>query len=239
MEKKAKYNICILMLSYILLFLVEPKNHSFARTLTEPAPKTVHQTTIITFLMRNVLSGASNNRPSTTKVTSQIPFPKPLGLFPPDGGIPIPLSKPDPSTPTTGQSSNTLGVPLDGFSFPTIATLQELELGTVTPIDEEMFDATSSSSTLYGSSPRVTGKGQGIYVASSEDGTSHMVAMAAYFAGSEFKDGLRFFGVHRRDASESHIAVIGGTGKYNDANGYASVKAVNGNIYLLFTVYLS
>ncbi|KAK2637559.1 hypothetical protein Ddye_032351 [Dipteronia dyeriana] len=40
-----------------------------------------------------------------------------------------------------------------------------------------------------------------------------------------FKDGLRFFEVYRKDGAESHIAVIGGTGKYNGANGYATVKA--------------
>lgn len=233
---KAKASICIQILSYILLFSVGPENRSSARTLVDPTPETHRTTAIITFLMRNVLYGTPT-RPPTAKATTQLPFPKPLGLFPPEGGIPIPVSESDPSTPTTGQSYETLGVSLDGLPFPTIATLQELELGTVTPIDEEMLEVRSSAQ--YGSISRFIGKGQGIYVASSNDGTSHMMAMASYFADSEFNDGLRFFGVHRKDAPESHVAVIGGTGKYDSANGYASVKAVNGNMYLLFTVYLS
>lgn len=37
---------------------------------------------------------------------------------------------------------------------------------------------------------------------------------------------MRFFGVHRRD-DESHVAVIGGTGKYENANGYATIKTMN------------
>ena len=77
-----------------------------------------------------------------------------------------------------------------------------------------------------------------------------MMAMTAYLASSDFKDGLRFFGVHQTDVPESHIAIIGGTGKYQGANGYATVKAVDvrshvggegqgTNKVLLFNVYLS
>lgn len=96
------------------------------------------------------------------------------------------------------------------------------------------------------------GEAKGMYVVSSEDGiSSHMMALTASFANGEYKDGLRFFGVYRKDVPESHIAVIGGTGKYHGANGYATIKAVNvssshamrkesaaGKKFLLFNVYL-
>ncbi|KAF5742644.1 hypothetical protein HS088_TW09G00695 [Tripterygium wilfordii] len=71
------------------------------------------------------------------------------------------------------------------------------------------------------------GTAQGLYVASSEDGSSHMMALSTNFGNHASQDGLRFFGVHRLDAPESHIAVIGGTGKYHGANGYAIVKVLD------------
>ncbi|KAK4754587.1 hypothetical protein SAY87_002691 [Trapa incisa] len=234
---KTRAGFGILMLSYILLFSITPRTRSSARTIADSTHE-IHGTTatIITFLMRNVLNGSTSTRPwpALTTAAAHLPFPKPLGLFPPAGGIPVPLPEPDPSTP-----SGSFGpVSLDGLSFPMIATLQELELGTVTPIDEDMLEITGS--VQYASVSRVIGKGQGMYVASSNDGSSHMMAMVGYFSNSGFKDGLRFFGVQRKDVPESHIAVIGGAGRYDNANGYASVKAVSGNnMYLLFTVYLS
>ncbi|KAF7142192.1 hypothetical protein RHSIM_Rhsim05G0006200 [Rhododendron simsii] len=50
------------------------------------------------------------------------------------------------------------------------------------------------------------GKAQGMYVASSEDGSSHTMAMTISFVNGEYKGGLRLFGVHRRDDNESHVA---------------------------------
>ncbi|KAL5733345.1 hypothetical protein ACOSQ2_033037 [Xanthoceras sorbifolium] len=198
--------------------------------------------------MQDVLN--FNASPKTTKLTSHhhhLPFPKPLGLFPPNGGIPI--SESDPATGTGSSTTQTLDVSNNiGMFFPAKATLQELEFGTLVIIDEDLFEQQHS---LNGS-PGL-GKAQGLYVASSEDGISHMMAMTASFSDTGFKDGLRFFGVHRKDGAESHIAVIGGTGKYNGANGYATVKTssvhagsklVGGqeqeaNKLLLFNVYLS
>ncbi|KAM1162170.1 hypothetical protein ACFX1Q_001985 [Malus domestica] len=60
------------------------------------------------------------------------------------------------------------------------------------------------SSGYYG--PQIIGKAQGIFVASSEDKS-------------------RATDVHQRD--RSHVALIGGIGMYDGANGYATVKAVN------------
>ena len=67
--------------------------------------------------------------------------------------------------------------------------------------------------------------------------------MTTKFGRNEFEDGLKFFGVYKKNVPESHIAVIGGTGKYHDANGYAVIKArgeENRTKKLLsFNVYLS
>lgn len=126
----------------------------------------------------------------------------------------------NPNVGMNGLHTHTLDLEGISMAFPAIATLQELELGTVIRIDEDIYKGS-----IYGSS--LMGKAQGMYVASSEDGSSHMMAMTTTFLGNEYEDSLRFFGVHRGDVFESHIAVIGGTGKYHDANGYATVKIVN------------
>ena len=232
----------MLTIAFILLLFMAIINHSSsARTLGNRTPTHHNHYHKITFLMRDVLNVTHHplSKPSTTKVTGQLPFQKPLGFFPPIGGIPLE----NPTIQGTGLSTQTLDLSSIGLSFPARATLQELEFGTVKAIDEEIFKGPSNMSP-------VLGKAQGIYVASSEDGSSHMMAMTAYLASSDFKDGLRFFGVHQTDVPESHIAIIGGTGKYQGANGYATVKAVDvrshvggegqgTNKVLLFNVYLS
>jgi hypothetical protein len=246
-------SISMLTIACALLFMfIIHQQASSARTIGNPTPTPRKHYHKITFLMRDVLINVTqpSSKPATAKVTStQLPFPKPLGLFPPNGGIPVLLGS-NPTVPGTaaGLSTQTLDLSAIGLSFPASATLQELEFGTVTVIDQELFKGSSKNNM----SPML-GKAQGIYVASSEDGSSHMMAMTAYFAGSDgFKDGLRFFGVHQTDVPESHIAVVGGIGKYQGANGYAKVKAVDDHVgshtdeegkgtnkLLLFHVYLS
>ncbi|XP_047326145.1 dirigent protein 25-like [Impatiens glandulifera] len=116
------------------------------------------------------------------------------------------------------------------------ADMEGLEFGPITAIDQALYQY------LEPGSPVLIGSAQGIYVASSDDGVGHyMVAIKASFSNG---DGLKFFGVHQVDTHESHIAVVGGTGKYRNANGYASVKTLdlgsNGRPYklLLFNVHL-
>ncbi|XP_068329798.1 dirigent protein 9-like [Pyrus communis] len=214
-------HLSFLAMSLLILLLTTATIHpsTAARSLGSSTPTHPHNHHKITFLMRNVLNvthpSSSMSKPSTTKVTSQLPFSKPIGLLPPNGGVPLPETIP---------ATQTLDLSGVGLFFPARATLQELELGIVTLIDEDIFESSGYSG------PQIIGKAQGIFVASSEDGSSHMMAMAAHFANSRFKDGLRFFGVHRTDVDErdgSHVAVIGGIGKYEGANGYATVSAVN------------
>ncbi|KAF7054392.1 hypothetical protein CFC21_062071 [Triticum aestivum] len=71
------------------------------------------------------------------------------------------------------------------------------------------------------------GRAQGFYVASSQDGSSKTVVLTALFGGEAHGDTLSFFGVHRTGAQESRIAVIGGTGKYETAKGFAAIRTLH------------
>jgi hypothetical protein len=71
------------------------------------------------------------------------------------------------------------------------------------------------------------GRLEGILVTSLADSSSHMVAVRASFAGDGAEDSLRFFGVRRDDQEESHIAVVGGTGRYSGAAGFAVVRTAD------------
>ncbi|CAI0443013.1 unnamed protein product [Linum tenue] len=215
------------------IFIATIINHSssLARTIANPTPPSTHHHLHqnLTFLMQNLLNATYHA--ATTKLTSQIPSPKPLGLFPPSTGILIPQQ---PSiVPTVSAAA--------GF------TKQAL---------------TTPKLACYHSQPELPWRKEGVYVASSEDGTSYMVAMTANLNGGGSScwggdqkgingDGLRFFGVHsKRNKGESHIAVIGGAGKYEGANGFAVMEVVDlssnfaiveeyrRDEFLLFTVYL-
>ncbi|KAM0852490.1 hypothetical protein ACQ4PT_051723 [Festuca glaucescens] len=116
-----------------------------------------------------------------------------------------------------------------------------LRPGTVTVVDEQFHDKRESG-------PPLVGKLQGVLVTSLDDSSSRMVAVKAVFAGDATEDSIRFFGVHRDGQEESHIAVVGGTGRYDSATGFAVVGAAgvpekNGNISsfsraLSFSVHL-
>ncbi|XP_027913409.1 dirigent protein 10-like [Vigna unguiculata] len=151
--------------------------------------------------MRDVLNGSStqySEKPTTVNVTDQIP----------QSTATIPLNN---------APSKTLDLSTIGFSFPTRATLQELEYGSITSIDEDMLESD-------GDKVKNVGKAEGVYVVSSKDGSSHIVAITASFLKG---DALRLFGVLKIDVFESHVAIIGGTRKYYDANGYVAVKVVH------------
>lgn len=111
-------------------------------------------------------------------------------------------------------------IPNNGIPLPSQATLQRLLFGAVTVIDDELTQKRE-----YGSS--VMGKAQGFYVASSMDGSSHTMAFTAMFHDEDKDDAISFFGVHRTAAVESPIAIVGGTGKYENAQGYAVVETLH------------
>ncbi|XP_028791122.1 uncharacterized protein LOC114747006 [Neltuma alba] len=129
----------------------------------------------------------------------------------------------------------TLDLSSMGFLFPTKANLQDLELRKITLTQQELLQQADGSLDKIG-------KAGGVYVGSSEDhGSSYTIALTVSF--EEDDDGLRLFGEQRND-------VLGGTGKYEDANGYASIKVgervgfsedegkVTSTKLLSFTMYL-
>ncbi|PIA38876.1 hypothetical protein AQUCO_02700227v1 [Aquilegia coerulea] len=228
----------LLKVLWFLVFVTITHQSNSTRILNDQSHSSHFTHQSITFFMQDVLCATyHSSKPKMTQVDSQLPFQKPVGLFfPPSEVIPLPES--NPSVPFTDQTMDLSGL---GLSFPTIATLKGLKFGLVTTIDEELIEGP-----LFGSA--LLGNAQGVYVANSDDGSSHMLAMTVKFVNSDPKDSLKFFGVRQTSLTESHIAVIGGTGKYHGANGYATVKALTmgpnneyGDVkkFLLFTIYLS
>ncbi|CAN1257666.1 Dirigent protein 24 [Linum perenne] len=107
--------------------------------------------------------------------------------------------------------------------LPAGLTLQKLIFGSITVFDDELTEGHELGSA-------VLGRAQGFYLASSVDGTSHTMSMTLMMHGheheNEHEDTISFFGVHRNAAPVSSVAVVGGTGKYEDAKGYATIEAI-------------
>ncbi|ERN12277.1 hypothetical protein AMTRI_Chr08g163760 [Amborella trichopoda] len=221
----------------------------------------------ITFFMHDIVGGT---HPSTRPVTGivanvvngQLPFAKANGVLPINGGIAIPNNN-NPALPVTTNGNMNGGLPLvtglggtvaqngnnptgsipfvTASNLPNGATVQGLQFGTITVIDDELTESHELGSS-------VVGKAQGFYVASSQDGSSHTMAVTALLEeGGKYEDSICFFGVHRTVAHESYVAVIGGTGKYQGAKGYATVQSLHPaddhatdgvETLLQFTVYL-
>ncbi|KAH6765618.1 Disease resistance-responsive family protein [Perilla frutescens var. hirtella] len=208
----------------------------------------------LTFFMHDILGGT---RPSAIAVTGivanpsvggQVPFAKPNGaVLPVNNGVPtnnanggivnnnnVPFL-----TGLSGFTSNVVqnnngggnnniiggspGFPvLNSAQFPSGSTLQKLMFGTMTVFDDELTEGHELGSGLVG-------KAQGFYISSSEDGNSQTMAFTAMFTSGSYADSLSFFGVHRTAVAESHLAIMGGTGKYVNAKGFALVKTFPGD----------
>ncbi|CAK9155072.1 unnamed protein product [Ilex paraguariensis] len=198
----------------------------------------------LSFFMHDILGGSNPTARAVTgivtnpAVNGRIPFAKPNGaVLPVNNRVPlnngymgldnIPfLTGLGGSTSTVIQNNGnnfiTGGVRfpiLNGAQFPRGSALQRLMFGTVTVMDDELTKGHELGSGLVG-------KAQGFYVASSEDGSSQTMAFTAMFESGSYADSLSFFGVHRMAASESQLAIMGGTGKYVNAKGYATMKTI-------------
>ncbi|KAF4368455.1 hypothetical protein F8388_018579 [Cannabis sativa] len=202
----------------------------------------------LSFFMHDIVGGTNPSAIAMTGIVTnpamsgQVPFAKPNGAnLPVNNGVPqnsnnngivsnnnVPFF-----TGLAGNSGNFLqnqntngnnfiaggsGFPfVSGASLPPGITLQKLMFGTMTVFDDELTEGHELGSGLMG-------KAQGFYVASSVDGTSQTMAFTAMFQSGGYSDTLTFFGVHMTAAAESHLAVMGGTGKYLNAKGFATVK---------------
>ncbi|XP_020103475.1 dirigent protein 25-like [Ananas comosus] len=226
----------------------------------------------ISFFMHDVLGGANPSARivsgivDNTAVNGQLPFARPNGaVLPFNGGVSVSggagngavdnnnlpfltgLGGTTNAVTQTNGNGNGNGVAnglpfFAGGNLPEGTSLQKLLFGTLTVMDDELTEGPELGS-------GVVGKAQGFYVASSEEGTSQTVALTAMLTAGDYADSISLFGVHRTAESESYLAVVGGTGKYAGAKGFAKVAVVRTpaaahetdgvESVLQFTVYLS
>ncbi|KAK4342812.1 hypothetical protein RND71_038628 [Anisodus tanguticus] len=127
--------------------------------------------------------------------------------------------------------------------LPSGPSLRQLMFGSITVVDNEITEG-------HELGLAVLHRAQGFYLTSSSDGTSHTLALAALFHHDhELDHSVSFFGIHRTATATpiSHIAIIGGTGKYENAKGYATTETLPQDqhtadgveIITHFTVYLT
>ncbi|XP_066400680.1 dirigent protein 16-like [Miscanthus floridulus] len=190
--------------------------------------------------MHDILGGSSPTaRPITGLLgniyNGQVPFARPIGFSAPRNGVPIPNA--NGQVPT--YNGNT-GIPLDtglsgaGFLQPgngaggaAAAPVQvqlgpdglSLGFGTITVIDDVLTGGTD-----LGAQP--LGRAQGVYVASSADGSSQMMAFTAMMEGGEYGDTINFFGVYKVGTPLCRLSITGGTGKFKGACGFAEVRSL-------------
>ncbi|XP_015165690.1 dirigent protein 25-like isoform X1 [Solanum tuberosum] len=197
------------------------------------------------FFLHDILGGSNPSAIAVTgivtnpAVSGQVPFAKPNGaVLAVDNGVPtnnansgiisnnnIPFLTGLSGTTSNFINQNNNGIIGGGNGLPAInlqqlgsgISFQKLMFGTLTVFDDELTEGHELNSGLIG-------KAQGFYVASSEDGLSQTMAFTVMFKSGSYADSLSFFGVHRMGVSESHLAVMAGTGKYVNAKGFATVK---------------
>ncbi|KAK3028717.1 hypothetical protein RJ639_038608 [Escallonia herrerae] len=222
----------------------------------------------LSFFMHDILGGTNPSARAVTGVVTnpsangQVPFAKPNGaVLPVNNGVPanngnsgiINNNNMPFLTGLSGTSSNVIqnngnnnnnfngGFGFPGTQLPTGTNLGNLMFGTMTAFDDELTEGHELGSGLIG-------KAQGFYVSSSQDGSSQTMSFTVMLESGGYADTLSIFGVHRSAVSESQLAVMGGTGKYVNAKGYATVKtfpAANQHntdgleTLLEFTVYLA
>ncbi|MCD7453449.1 Dirigent protein 25 [Datura stramonium] len=201
---------------------------------------------IFSFFMHDILGGSNPSAIAVTGIATnpslsgQVPFAKPNGaVLAVDNGVPVNngnsgiisnnnipfLTGLSGTTPNIIQNNGNNNIIGGGNGYPALnlaqlgsgVTFQKLMFGTMTVFDDELTEGHELNSGLVG-------KAQGFYIASSEDGTSQSMAFTVMFHSGSYSDSLSFFGVHRVRVSESHLAIMGGTGKYVNAKGFATVK---------------
>ncbi|KAK7290436.1 hypothetical protein RIF29_04865 [Crotalaria pallida] len=192
---------------------------------------------IIELYMHDILGGSNPTaRPVTGLLgniySGQVPFATPIGFNTPQGAVPIPNA--NGAIPTVnGVTGIPLGTGLAGTTFAGNSGNNNqnngqiqlgpdglgLGFGTITVIDDIL-----TSQPELGS--QIVGKAQGVYVASSADGSRQMMAFTALFEGGEYGDSLNFYGLYKIGSTMSHLSVIGGTGKFKNAKGFAELRGL-------------
>ncbi|CAL5322427.1 hypothetical protein CsSME_00000693 [Camellia sinensis var. sinensis] len=204
----------------------------------------------LSFFMHDILGGTHPSGRVVTGIVANsdvnnLPFSKPNSqVFPINGGVPLnsvtgvinnnnaPLLvglNGSPSSTVIQNSGNNNNVNggnnlpfVSAGQLPAGVTLQQLMFGSITVVDNELTEGHELGSA-------VLGKAQGFYLACSLDGTSHTLVLTALFHGvdHDMDNTISFFGIHRTGSPLSEIAVIGGTGEYENAKGYATIETLH------------
>ncbi|KAL0322294.1 UNVERIFIED_CONTAM: Serine carboxypeptidase-like 20 [Sesamum calycinum] len=220
-----------------------------AATSATTAAATSGDHSTFSFFMHDILGGSQPSGRVVAGIVANsdannLPFSKPNNqIFPINGGVPLntingvinnnnyPFLVGLNGSPTnTLVQSNGNNVVTDNNNqafvtagqLPQGLTIQQLMFGSVTVVDNEITEGHELGT-------GVLGKAQGFYITSSTDGSSHTLVLTALFHGGdhhEIVDTVSFFGVHRTATPMSQIAVVGGTGKYENAKGYATIETL-------------
>ncbi|KAJ4722876.1 Dirigent protein [Melia azedarach] len=220
------------LFSFIAVLVVTAQMTLFVAAV-DPAPAG-REEPIFEFYMHDILGGSSPTaRPITGLLgniyNGQVPFARQIGFIPPDGGVAIPNA--NGAMPTVnGFNGIPLGTGLAGTTFAGTQDQQNgnpqtqlgpdglgLGFGTITVIDDILTPTPELGSQRLG-------KAQGVYVASSADGSTQMMAFTALMEEGEYGDSLNFYGVYKIASAMTHLTVTGGTGKYKNACGLAEVR---------------
>lgn len=162
----------------------------------------------LTFFMHDILGGGSG--PSTLMVTRVVASAADL-----TNGDSVLGGTSDNLVPDNS-NNNIPSVNTGDLPSASGATHQNLLFGTATIIDEDLTESHELGAA-------VLGRAQGFHVATSKDGASKTVVLTAMFGGGQVhSDTLSFIGVHGMAAS--HVTIIGGTGKYQNAKGFAAIR---------------
>nr|QQM18962.1 dirigent protein 27 [Kadsura heteroclita] len=223
-----------LLASPYFLLLITTTNVAGIFATVDTTPVTIGTDSTMELYMHDILGG---NSPTARPITGllgniyngQVPFARPIGFLPPNGGVALPNA--NGAIPTVnGNNGIPLGTGLSGTTFAQTTTnggsnLQTqvgpdglgLGFGTITVIDDVLTTSPDLGS-------QQIGKAQGVYVASSADGSTQMMAFTAMIEGGEYGDSLNFFGVYKVGTTSSRLSITGGTGKFKNCRGYAEVR---------------
>lgn len=222
-----------LSLSTFIIMLIATLHMARDIAAVDPAAATKEEP-ILEFYMHDILGGSSPTaRPITGLLgniyNGQVPFARPIGFIPPQGGVAIPNA--NGAIPTVnGLNGIPLGTGLANTPFAGKNNQNQpqtqvgpdglgLGFGTITVIDDILTSAPELGS-------QSLGKAQGVYVASSADGTAQMMAFTAMMEGGEYGDNLNFYGIFKIGGTMSYLSVTGGTGKFKNASGFAEVRSL-------------
>lgn len=198
---------------------------AFIQATTSAAAAADEDNPVIEFYMHDILGGGSPTaRPITGLLgniySGQVPFAKPIGFHPPEGGVVIPNAN-GAIPKVNGVNGIPLGLGNPNGNIQTQVGADGLGLGfgTITVIDDVLTTTPELGSQMIG-------RAQGVYVASSADGTTQMMAFTAIMEGGEYGDSINFYGVYKIGTGTSRLSVTGGTGKFKNARGIAEVRGL-------------